>query len=64
MPEKTKQQLLRRAVALAGMEDVASALKVAPNLVDAWMNGHASMPDRKLLVLADFLDKLVRPEKG
>jgi hypothetical protein len=64
MPEKTKQQLLRRAVALAGMEDVASALKVAPNLVDAWMNGHASMPDRKLLVLADFLDKLGRPEKG
>jgi hypothetical protein len=64
MPEKTKQQLLRRAVALAGMEDVASALKVAPNLVDAWMSGHASMPDRKLLVLADFLDKLGRPEKG
>jgi hypothetical protein len=64
MPERTKQQLLRRAVALAGLEEVASALKVAPNLVDAWMNGHASMPDRKLLPLADFLDKLGRPEKG
>jgi hypothetical protein len=64
VPENTKQQLLRRAVALAGMEDVAAALKVAPNVVDAWMNGHASMPDRKLLTLADFLDKLGRPEKG
>jgi hypothetical protein len=51
-------------VDLAGLEEVASALKVAPNLVDAWMNGHASMPDRKLLALADFLDKLGRPEKG
>jgi hypothetical protein len=62
--ETTKQRLLRRAVALAGLEEVASALKVAPNLVDAWMNGHASMPDRKLLALADFLDKLGKPEKG
>jgi hypothetical protein len=64
MPERTKQNLLRRAVALAGLEEVARALKVPPNLVDAWMNGHAAMPDRNLLVLADFLDKLGRPEKG
>jgi hypothetical protein len=64
MPERTKQNLLRRAVALAGLEEVARALKVAPTLVDAWMNGHAAMPDRKLLVLADFLNKLGRPEKG
>jgi len=28
------------------------------------MSGHASMPNRKLLLLADFLDTLGRPEKG
>jgi hypothetical protein len=64
MPERTKQNLLRRAVALAGLEEVARALQVPPTLIDAWMNGHAAMPDRKLLVLADFLEKLGRPEKG
>jgi hypothetical protein len=64
MPETTKQQLLRRAVDLAGLEDVAVALKAPPDLVTAWISGHASMPDRKLLMLADFLDKLGRPEKG
>ena len=64
MPETTKQSLLRRAVDLAGLDEVAAALKSPPNLVAAWMSGHASMPDRKLLMLADFLDKLGRPEKG
>jgi hypothetical protein len=64
MPERTKQNLLRRAVDLAGLEEVARALKASPTLIDAWMNGHAAMPDPKLLVLADFLDKLGRPEKG
>lgn len=64
MPETTKQNLLRRAVDLAGLEDVAAALKSPPELVTAWMSGHATMPDRKLLLLADFLDRLGRPEKG
>jgi hypothetical protein len=60
----TKQQLLRRAVDLAGLSEVAQALKAPTNLVEAWMSGHATMPDRKLLLLADFLDRLGRPEKG
>jgi DNA-binding transcriptional regulator YdaS (Cro superfamily) len=64
MTEKTKQDLLRRAAALVGKEELASRLAVPPSLLDAWMSGHASMPDRKLLVLADLLDKVGRPEKG
>jgi len=62
--DTTKQELLRRAVDLAGLQDVAIALKVPPHLVEAWISGHAFMPDRKLLLLADFLDRLGRPEKG
>jgi hypothetical protein len=58
LSQETKQQLLRNAVKLAGMEDVAIALKVPASLVDAWMNGQATMPDRKLLLLADFLEGL------
>jgi hypothetical protein len=64
MSETIKRNLLRRAVELAGLDDVAAALKSPPDLVTAWMSGHASMPDRKLLMLADFLDRLGRPEKG
>jgi hypothetical protein len=64
MPETTKEQLLRRAVDLVGLEQVALALKAPPDLVSAWMSGHASMPERKLLLLADFLDRFGRPEKG
>lgn len=64
MPETTKQQLLARAVALAGLSEVAAALEAPPHLVEAWVSGHVSMPDRQLLMLADFLDKLGRPEKG
>ena len=64
MPDTTKQQLLRSAVAIAGLGEVAVALKAPPNLVEAWMNGHASMPDQKLRILADFLDRRGSPEEG
>jgi hypothetical protein len=55
MSEQTKQDLIRRAVDLAGIEEVSAALKSAPSLVDAWAKGQASLPDRKLLLLTDFL---------
>jgi hypothetical protein len=64
MPDTTKQELLRKAVDLAGLDDVARALAASPELVEAWMTGRALMPDGKLLVLAAFLDRLGRPEKG
>ena len=64
MADRTKQDLLRRAADLMGIDELALALKSPRSLVEAWMQGHASMPDRKLLMLADVLDKLGRPEKG
>jgi hypothetical protein len=64
MPETTKQELLRKAVDFAGINDVARALAASPELVEAWMRGQASMPNGKLLMLAAFLDRLGRPEKG
>ena len=62
MPERTKQDLIRRAVALAGIEEVSAALKAPPSLVDAWIKGEASMPDRKLLLLTDFLIKYAQQQ--
>jgi hypothetical protein len=44
------------------MEELAIALKAPRHLVEAWMSGHASMPDRKLMLLIDALDKLADRE--
>lgn len=40
-----------------GLEELSIALNSPTSLVDAWLRGHATMPDRKLLMLADILDK-------
>lgn len=53
----TTQRLLQKAAALIGEEDLAMALKVPRHLLQAWMSGHATMPDRKLMLLIDALDK-------
>jgi hypothetical protein len=53
----TTQRLLQKAAALMGEEDLAIALKVPRHLLQAWMSGHATMPDRKLMLLIDALDK-------
>jgi len=55
--------LLRKAAALVGREELAVGLKVPLNLLDAWINGHATMPDRKLGALADLLDGISNPPK-
>jgi len=55
--DTARREMLRRAVDLTSLREVAAALKIPPELVQAWMSGHASMPDRKLLLLADFLNK-------
>jgi hypothetical protein len=58
MAESTRQDLLRRAVELMGRDALASRLNVPNHLLDTWLNGHASIPDRKLLALIDILDKV------
>jgi hypothetical protein len=57
MSEPTKQDLLRRAMTLMGRELLAESLKCSPSLLDAWVSGKASMPDRTLVMLADILHK-------
>lgn len=56
--------LLRKAAALVGHDELAAALQVQPAVLDAWMSGQATMPDRKLSLLAEFLDRLSNPPKG
>lgn len=63
MAESTKQRLLKEAAKLLGKDELAAQLRVPQQLLDAWIRGLATMPDRKLLQLADLLDKFGRPEK-
>jgi hypothetical protein len=46
------------------MEEVAARLGVPVSLLDSWISGKASMPDKQLLPLADLLERFGRPEKG
>ena len=61
--EETKVRLLREAVKLVGIDEVAQRLRTPANVVDLWTRGLATMPDRKVLALADLLDRFGRPEK-
>ena len=57
MQETTKQQLLRRAGTLLGRDSLATDMGVSPDLLDAWIKGDATMPDRQLIRLAKILDQ-------
>ena len=59
-----KQRVLRTAVALMGMEELAGHLGVSVSLLDAWIRGVASIPDHKFLQLANLIERFGRPEKG
>jgi hypothetical protein len=40
-----------------GHDELALRLKVPPPLLEAWIRGVSSMPDRKLILLANILDQ-------
>lgn len=53
--EETKLAMLRNAAELIGHDQLALKLKIPRHLLDAWMRGQATMPDRKVSLLADVL---------
>ena len=56
--DNPKQRLLQRAVKLTGQAELARLLKIPEALLDAWIQGLATMPDGKLLPLSDVLAKI------
>jgi len=54
--------LVKRALQVAegrlGMEELAARLKAHSSTVIAWRDGHATMPERKFLLLVDVLTEL------
>ena len=61
MAATTKQRMLEQAAKHLGRERLAARLNVPQTLLQAWIDGHASMPERKLLALADLLEELSDP---
>ena len=55
MVETTIQVLLKKAAELVGQENLAARLKVPVPLLQAWIAGHGTMPDRTASQLVDFL---------
>jgi hypothetical protein len=57
MNQGTSQQLLQAAEKLMGRAELAAGLKVAPETLDAWLDGKQVMPDSKLGSLSEALKK-------
>ena len=59
----SKQALLCQAADLIGRDQLASGLKISAALLDSWISGRTSMPDRKLSALADLLEEISNSPK-
>jgi hypothetical protein len=53
-----RQHLLKYAEERIGRTELALQLKVPEATLEAWMQGAATMPSRKVLILADLIDSL------
>ena len=49
---------LERALRSLGPDELSARLKSPPELIQTWINGHATMPERKFLLLVDLLDEI------
>jgi len=58
MGETTKQRLLQQAAELMGYGDLANGLGVDEKTLKHWISGEETMPDSKLRLLADLLNKI------
>lgn len=58
MAQTKKQELIRRSVELVGMEQLAERIDSPQPLIEAWIQGAATMPDRTLVKLAGVLTEL------
>jgi len=59
MPDtEVMARALERALKALGPDDLSARLQVPPELIQTWINGHATMPERKFLRLIDLLDEI------
>jgi hypothetical protein len=62
--DDVRRRLLREAARRVGKEELAKRLNVPVTLLDVWLRGLATMPERKILPLADLmLEELEREQQ-
>ena len=49
---------LQRAVKAVGMSELAKRLNTPSSLMRDWIDGHATVPDRKVFMLFDLLGEI------
>jgi len=64
MSRTTRQRLLNQAIQAMGQDALAARLNVPKHLLHVWLNGIATMPDKKFLLLADVLDESASQKKA
>jgi hypothetical protein len=57
MADPNKQRLLKQAEKLMGRKELAAGLRVTEGQLASWVEGFTDMPDRKLLLLSELLEK-------
>ena len=59
MPDRQFMAMaLERALKAIGPDLLSARLQVPPELIQTWINGHATMPERKFLRLVDVLGEI------
>ena len=59
MPDtEVMAKALERALKALGPDELSARLQAPPELIQTWINGHATMPERKFLRLIDVLDEI------
>ena len=61
MEQTVRLRMLDRAVQQLGAAELARRLGVTEETLRAWLAGHATMPERKALLLVDVLDEISAP---
>jgi hypothetical protein len=51
-------EALERALKALGPDGLSARLQVPPELIQTWINGHATMSERKFLRLIDVLGEI------
>ena len=56
--------LFKKAKRLVGLQNLAVGLQTNPDIVEAWIEGDATIPYSKLVQLAEYLQRIARPSKS
>jgi len=52
------RQALIKALKAVGPDKLSARLRSPPELIQTWINGHTTMPERKLVALMDVLGEI------